>query len=50
MAEGTPVCIIEAMKLFNQIKAPFKCRIVKVLIEHGKPVKKDDPMVAIEKL
>jgi oxaloacetate decarboxylase alpha subunit len=50
LAEGTPVCIIEAMKLFNQIKAPFKCRIVKILIEHGKPVKKDDPLIAIEKL
>ena len=50
VAEGAPVCIVEAMKLFNQIKAPYKCRIVKVLVEHGKPVKKDDPLVAIEKL
>lgn len=50
VAEGAPVCIVEAMKLFNQIKAPYKCRIVKMLIEHGKPVKKDDPLVAIEKL
>ncbi len=50
VAEGTPVCIVEAMKLFNQIKAPYKCRIVKMLVEHGKPVKKDDPLMVIEKL
>lgn len=50
VAEGTPLCIIEAMKLFNQIKAPYKCRVVKLLVEHGKPVKKDQPMIAIEKI
>ncbi len=47
---GASVCIVEAMKLFNPIKAPFKCKIVKMLVEHGKPVKKDEPMVSIEKL
>ena len=50
VAEGATVCIVEAMKLFNPIKAPYKCKIVKMLVEHGKPVKKDEPMVAIEKL
>ncbi len=50
VAEGQPVCIVEAMKLFNQIKAPFKCRIVKTLVAHGKPVKKDEPLLAVEKL
>jgi len=47
---GTPVCIVEAMKLFNQIKAPCKCKIVKMLVEHGDTVKKGQPLVVIEEL
>jgi oxaloacetate decarboxylase alpha subunit len=47
---GETVCIVEAMKLFNAIKAPCNCRIVKAMVEHGKPVKKDDPLIAYEKL
>lgn len=47
---GATVCIVEAMKLFNEIKAPCNCRILKLLVEHGKPVKKDDPLMAYEKL
>jgi oxaloacetate decarboxylase alpha subunit len=46
----SPVCIVEAMKMFNQIKAPCNCRIIKVLVEHGKPVQKGQPLMAIEKL
>jgi biotin carboxyl carrier protein len=38
------------MKLFNPIKAPYRCKIVKMLISHGTPVKKDDPMISIQKL
>jgi oxaloacetate decarboxylase alpha subunit len=47
---GETVCIVEAMKLFNAIKAPCNCRILKIHGEHGKPVKKDDPMIRYEKL
>jgi oxaloacetate decarboxylase alpha subunit len=47
---GQTICIVEAMKLFNEIKAPHDCRIQKILIEHGKPVKKDTPLIGIEKL
>jgi len=50
VAEGATVCIVEAMKLFNPIKAPYKCKIVKLLLEHGKAVKKDEPMISIQKL
>ncbi len=50
IAEGATVCIVEAMKLFNPIKAPYRCKIVKMLISHGTPVKKDDPMISIQKL
>ncbi len=42
---GSTVCIVEAMKLFNQIKAPADATIVQILLEHGKPVKKDQPMI-----
>jgi oxaloacetate decarboxylase alpha subunit len=47
---GAPVCIVEAMKLFNQIKAPCKCKVVKFLAKHGDTVTKGQPLVAIEEL
>ena len=47
---GGVVCIVEAMKLFNQIKATKKCKIVKFLAAHGDAIKKSQPMVAIEEL
>lgn len=50
VAAGATVCIVEAMKLFNQIKAPFACRIRGVLAQHGQSVTKGDPMLAIEPL
>ena len=48
--EGDPVCIVEAMKLFNQIKALCRCRIVKFAVEHGAAVEKDQALVVIEEL
>ena len=48
--EGDPICILEAMKLFNEIEAPFNCRIVKILIDDATMVTKDQPIMAIEKL
>ncbi len=47
---GDPVCIVEAMKLFNPIKAPCPCRIVKILCKPGEAVKKEQPLIQIEKL
>jgi acetyl-CoA carboxylase biotin carboxyl carrier protein len=47
---GTAVCIVEAMKLFNEIKAPCDCKIVKALVEHGKPVQKGSPLFTYEKV
>ena len=47
---GDKVCVVEAMKLFNEIPAPVKCRIVKILVEEGKTVEKDTPLVAIEEV
>jgi oxaloacetate decarboxylase alpha subunit len=45
---GEPVCIVEAMKLFNQIKAPCACKIVKCLVEHGSAVTKGQNLFQIE--
>ena len=38
VSEDTVVCIIEAMKLMNEIKADVKGRIVKILVDSGQPV------------
>jgi acetyl-CoA carboxylase biotin carboxyl carrier protein len=45
---GEAVCIVEAMKLFNQIKAEKPCKIVAFLAKHGEAVKKGQPLAAIE--
>ena len=45
-----PICMVEAMKLFNQIKAPKKCKVVKFLVSHGDGVEKGQPLAAIEEL
>jgi oxaloacetate decarboxylase alpha subunit len=47
---GTKVCIVEAMKLFNEITVPVKCRIVKMLVDEGASVQKGQPIVAIEEV
>lgn len=36
---GHVLCMIEAMKVFNEIKAEYPCTVVKVLLDNGKPVK-----------
>ncbi|MDR0646343.1 MAG: biotin/lipoyl-binding protein [Elusimicrobiota bacterium] len=47
---GTPICLIEAMKVFNEVKAANDCVIKKVLVENGQPVKPGDALFAIEKI
>ncbi len=46
--KGQPVCIVEAMKLFNQIKAPCNCKVIKFLADHGDAVEKGQPLLIIE--
>ncbi len=46
--EGQVICIIEAMKLFNEIESDAKGRIVKVLVEHNTPVEYDTPLFLVE--
>lgn len=47
---GTPICLIEAMKVFNEVKAPNDCIVKKVLVDNGQPVKPGDLLFAIEKI
>ena len=47
---GGKVCIVEAMKLFNEIVAPVKCKVTAFLVEDGTMVEKDQPLVAIEEI
>ncbi len=47
---GKPVCIIEAMKLFNEIEAEISGRIVKVLVENATPVEFDQPLFLVESI
>jgi acetyl-CoA carboxylase biotin carboxyl carrier protein len=46
--EGDPVCIIEAMKIMNEIEAGHSGTIVKVLVENGQPVEFGQPLFVIE--
>lgn len=45
---GKVVCIIEAMKLFNEIESEVKGKIVKVLVDDASPVEYDQPLFLVE--
>lgn len=44
---GEPLCIVEAMKLFNQIKADKPLKVVKFLVSHGAVVSKGQPLAVV---
>jgi acetyl-CoA carboxylase biotin carboxyl carrier protein len=46
--QGDVLCIIEAMKLMNEIEAEFPCKIVQILVENGQPVEFGEPLFVIE--
>jgi len=48
VTEGQVVLLIEAMKVFNQIKAPQSGTISKILVESGSPVEFGEPLLIIE--
>ncbi len=48
ISEGTIVCIIEAMKLFNEIESEVKGKVVKVLVDDQTPVEYDQPLFLID--
>jgi len=46
--KGQVVCIIEAMKLFNEIQSEVSGKIVRILVENAQPVEYDQPLFEIE--
>lgn len=48
VSAGQTVCIIEAMKLFNEIESEFAGRVVKILVENATPVEFDQPLFILE--
>ncbi len=48
ISAGSVLCIIEAMKLFNEIESEVSGRIVKVLVENSSPVEYDQPLFLVE--
>jgi acetyl-CoA carboxylase biotin carboxyl carrier protein len=48
VAPGKVVCIIEAMKLFNEIESEVKGKIVKILVDNATPVEYDQPLFLVE--
>lgn len=48
ITKGSPVCIIEAMKLFNEIESEISGKVIKVLVDDASPVEYDQPLFLIE--
>ena len=45
---GQTVCIIEAMKLFNEIESEVSGKVIKVLVDNGTPVEYDQPLFLVD--
>ena len=45
---GQTVCIVEAMKLFNEIESEYSGKIVKILVENASPIEFDQPLFLID--
>lgn len=48
--KGQVLCIIEAMKLMNEIEAEYRCKIVKICKENAQPVEFGEPLFVVEQL
>lgn len=48
ISKGSVVCIIEAMKLFNEIESEVSGKIVKILVEDQSPVEYDQPLYLVD--
>jgi len=46
--EGDTLCLIEAMKTFNPVKAPRAGKVTKILVETGDPIEYGEPLIVIE--
>ena len=48
VSEGTVLCVIEAMKLFNEIESEVTGKIVKILVDDSSPVEFDQPLFLVD--
>jgi len=48
--KGQTLCILEAMKIMNELEAEYDCKILEVLVQDGQPIEYDTPLFKIEKL
>ena len=48
--KGQVFCIVEAMKLMNEIEAEFKCKVIEILKENAQPVEFGEPLFLVERL
>ncbi len=48
--EGQVICVIEAMKVFNELKAEYDCTVKKVVVDNGTPVDTGDVLFIVERL
>lgn len=47
---GQAVCLVEAMKMFNEIEAEFRCKIIEILKSDAGPVEFGEPLFRVERL
>lgn len=47
---GSVLCIVEAMKVMNEIKADGRFRVVRIMVENAKPITKGQPLFQVEPL
>jgi acetyl-CoA carboxylase biotin carboxyl carrier protein len=50
LEKGQVLCIVEAMKLMNEIEAEFKCKVLEILKENAQGVEYGDPLFVVERL
>ena len=48
VSPGTVLCIVEAMKLMNEIESDVSGKVIKILVENGKPVEYNQPLFLIQ--
>ena len=48
--KGQTLCILEAMKIMNEVEAEFDCKIIDILVQNGSPVEYDMPIFIVEKV
>lgn len=48
VAKGDTLCIVEAMKIMNEIESEYSGKIVKILVEDNQPIEYDQPLFIIE--